>query len=110
MQANHYRTIKNGKEYDYLFPQAEGNEITVKWDANVWDTLKLIPKIVYDTLQDTKALSKTLKTDNVYETCKNIWDFVYNHIQYAHDEEGVEQIRRPARTWMDKVRGVDCDC
>jgi hypothetical protein len=110
MQVSHQRKISSGAEYDYLFPKANGKEITLKWDANVYDTLEFIPKIVYKTLPDTKALSKILKGKSVYETCNKIWDFVYNHIQYHHDEEGVEQLRRPARSWMDRVRGVDCDC
>ena len=110
MQASHTRKIESGKEYDYLFPKAEGGEIMLKWDADVWDTLGQIPKIVYDTLDDTKGIAKLLKGNTLYETCENIWDFVYHHIQYAHDEEGVEQLRRPARSWMDRVRGVDCDC
>ena len=110
MQANHQRKIESGATYEHLFPQAEGKEVMLKWDANVWDTLAQIPKIVYDTLGDTKGIAKLLKGKTLNETCQNIWDFVYHHIQYRHDEEGVEQLRRPARTWMDRVRGVDCDC
>ena len=110
MQASHTRKIENGSEYNYLFPKAEGKEVMLKWDANVWDTLNEIPRIVYETLNDTKKLAKLLKADTLDETCKNIWDFVYHHIQYQQDEEGTEQLRRPARTWMDRVRGVDCDC
>lgn len=110
MKASHTRKTENGSEYDYLFPKAQGKEIMLKWDANVWDTLGEIPRIVYETLNDTKKLSKLLKADTLDETCKNIWDFVYHHIQYQQDEEGTEQLRRPARTWMDRVRGVDCDC
>ena len=110
MQASHTRKIENGSEYNYLFPKAEGKEVMLKWDANVWDTLDEIPRIVYETLNDTKKLAKLLKADTLDETCKNIWDFVYHHIQYQQDEEGTEQLRRPARTWMDRVRGVDCDC
>jgi hypothetical protein len=110
MEVSHQRKLKSGAEYDYLFPKANGNEETLKWDANVYDTLDFIPKIVYKTLNDTKALSKLLKGKSLYETCNKIWDFVYNHIQYNKDEDGVEQLRRPARSWMDRVRGVDCDC
>ena len=110
MQASHYRTIKSGAKYANLFPKAGGQEIIIKKGAGVSDTLRFAPKVVYDTLSDTKELSKLLKGKSLYETCHNIWDFVYNHIQYHHDEEGVEQVRRPARTWMDRVRGVDCDC
>lgn len=110
MKAAFQRKLESGAEYDYLFPQANGNEKTIKWDANVYDTLDFIPKIVYETLSHTKALSKLLKGESVYETCNNIWDFVYNHIQYHHDKEGTEQVRSPARSWMDRIRGVDCDC
>ena len=110
MQASHYRTIKSGAKYANLFPRAGGKEIIIKKGAGVSDTLDFIPSTVYKTLSDTKELSKLLKGKSLYETCHNIWDFVYNHIQYHHDEEGVEQVRRPARTWMDRVRGVDCDC
>jgi hypothetical protein len=110
MQASHKRKIENGSEYNYLFPKAEGKEVMLKWDANVWDTLDEIPRIVYETLNDTKKLAQNLKADTLDETCKNIWDFVYHHIQYQQDEEGTEQLRRPSRSWMDRVRGVDCDC
>ena len=110
MQATFQRKLESGAEYDYLFPQANGNEKTIKWNANVYDTLDFIPKIVYETLNHTQALSKLLKGKSVYETCNNIWDFVYHHIQYHHDKEGTEQVRSPARSWMDRVRGVDCDC
>ncbi|MFI5140750.1 MAG: hypothetical protein ACHQII_00210 [Bacteroidia bacterium] len=110
MQASHYRTIKSGAKYAHLFPKAGGEEIIIKKGADVSDTLDFIPSTVYKTLSDTKEISKLLKGKSLYETCRNIWDFVYNHIQYHHDEEGVEQVRRPARTWMDRVRGVDCDC
>ena len=110
MQANHKRKIESGREYNHLFPRAEGKEVMLKWDANVWDTLDEIPRIVYETLNDTKKLAQKLKAATLDETCQNIWDFVYHHIQYQQDKEGTEQLRRPARTWMDRVRGVDCDC
>ena len=110
MKAAFQRKLESGAEYDYLFPKANGKEKTLKWNADVYDTLDFIPKIVYDTLSHTKSLSKLLKGATLYETCSNIWDFVYHHIQYQHDKEGTEQLRSPARSWMDRVRGVDCDC
>lgn len=62
------------------------------------------------TKWQTKALAKQLKADTLYATCRNIWEFVYNNIRYHKDDEGIEQIRSPARAWHDRERGVDCDC
>ena len=58
----------------------------------------------------TEKIAKVLKGRTLEETCSNIWHFVYNHIQYKRDEEGVEQVRSPRRAWSDRKTGVDCDC
>lgn len=110
MEANHKRHIKNGSEFNYLFPKPQGEEIEIKRDADVSATVAFIPQVVLETLSDTTKISKLLKANTLDETCSNIWHFVYNHIQYAKDKDGVEQIRRPARAWYDRTRGIDCDC
>jgi hypothetical protein len=110
MEANHRREIKSGAEFNHLFPKPIGNEVEIKRDADVAATVAFIPKVVFDTLSDTSKIAKLLKGNTLDETCENIWDFVYEHIQYAKDKDGIEQIRRPARVWYDRVRGVDCDC
>lgn len=110
MEAKHKRNIKSGAEFNHLFPKPEGNDVEIRRDADVSATVAFIPQVVLETLHDTNRIAKLLKGDTLDETSKNIWDFVYNHIQYAKDKDGVEQIRRPARTWADRVRGVDCDC
>lgn len=110
MEANHKRHIKSGAEFNHLFPIPVGEEVEIKRDANVAATVAFIPQVVLETLNDTKRISKILKGDTLDETCSNIWHFVYNHIQYAKDKDGVEQVRRPARAWHDRTRGVDCDC
>ena len=110
MEANHKRHIKNGSGFNHLFPKPQGEEIEIKRDADVSATVAFIPQVVLETLSDTTKISKLLKGDTLDETCSNIWHFVYNHIQYAKDKDGVEQIRRPARAWYDRTRGVDCDC
>ncbi len=110
MEATKNRNIKSGKEYDHLFPGAEGNDKTIRRNANVTHTVAFIPKVVHETLNQTKGIAKRLKGNSVYETCSNIWHFVYQHINYKKDKEGCEQIRSPARTWKDRFNGVDCDC
>ena len=110
MEANLKRYIKSGAEYNHLFPKPQGEEIEIKREADVSATVAFIPQVVYETLHDTHKIAKLLKGNTLDETCNNIWHFVYDHIQYAKDKDGIEQIRRPARAWYDRTRGVDCDC
>ena len=110
MEAKKKRNIKSGNEYDHLFPRSENDNKTIRRNANVYHTVDFIPKVVKETLEQTKSISKILKGTTTYETCSNIWHFVYGHINYKKDNDGYEQIRSPARTWHDRIQGVDCDC
>jgi len=110
MIAKTKRHIKPGYEYDQLFPASVNNNETIRRNANVYHTVQFIPKVVQETLPQTKKIAQRLKGNTVYDTCKNIWHFVYQHINYKKDEEGFEQIRSPSRTWHDRKQGVDCDC
>jgi len=110
MEARVKRKIKSGEQYNHLFPMANLTDETVKKGASVSDTVKFIPKVVKDTLEQTKEIAEVLRGSSLSETCNNIWNFVYEHINYHKDEDGLEQIRSPARTWHDRLRGVDCDC
>ncbi|MEP7374718.1 MAG: transglutaminase-like domain-containing protein [Chitinophagaceae bacterium] len=110
MEATKNRNIKDGTAYDHFFTSAPGKLYTVKRNASLSDTVALIPKVVYKTLDQTKQIAQQLKGKTVYETCSKVWHFVYQHIQYKKDEKGYEQIRSPRRTWHDRKSGVDCDC
>lgn len=110
MEATKKRYIKSGRQYDHLFTSADGDNTTIRPNANVYDTVAFIPKVVNETLYQTKQLAEHLKANNTYETCKNIWQFVFEHINYKKDAPGYEQIRSPARAWHDRFSGVDCDC
>ena len=104
------RHIKNGNEFNELFPEVQGEFKTIKKVANLDDTIHLMKEVVATTLEDTQALSKMLEATTEKQTCSNIWNFCFNHLQYTKDEMGKEQVRRPARTWQDREQGVDCDC
>lgn len=110
MEAQKKRNIKSGEEYSHLFPIAEGTNKTIRKNADVTHTVAFIPKVVNETLDHTKKIAQLLKANTTYETCSNIWNFVYQHIAYKKDQEGYEQIRSPARSWHDRKKGVDCDC
>ncbi len=112
MQRREDVKVKSGKEYDHLFPRAMLTSITKKKGATVADTIKFIPQVVRETLFHTKKIAPLLRGNNLRDTCRKIWDFVYEHIAYKKDEDGKEQVRSPARTWHDRgnILGVDCDC
>ncbi|GAB4242741.1 MAG: hypothetical protein Tsb0034_20310 [Ekhidna sp.] len=112
MQALRKRHIRSGKQFDKLIPQSISKDSVVRpaGKAKLHHTINLIKKIVPETKRDTQLLANHLKDRDLRITCKNIWDFVYNHIQYSRDKAGIEQVRRPSRTWTDRKHGVDCDC
>ena len=104
------RHIKNGNQFNHLFPVSQGDNVIVKKVANLDDTILLMKEVVATTLEDTLALSQMLKGSTEFETCQNIWNFCFTYLQYTKDEMGKEQVRRPARTWQDRTAGIDCDC
>lgn len=110
MRATVVRRIRDGSEYDALFPPPSKNDTTVKKSADVEDTMSLIQRTVPQTLWHTEKIAKKLKGRTLKETCSNIWHFVYGHVQYKRDKDGVEQVRSPRRTWWERRTGVDCDC
>lgn len=106
--AKNKRVIRQGALYNKYFPVPEKTDPIVNKDGSVMDTVDYCEKIVRDTLNDTKLLAPTLKRSTVELTCAEIFSFIYDYIQYEEDKPGVEQVRRPARTWAD--RKGDCDC
>ncbi len=105
-----FRFIKSGTEFNHLFPTASNKDKIALHDAEVTDTVQLMGKIVSQTLNQTQVLAKKLKDGDLRQTCQNVWDFLYNHIQYKLDQAGLEQLRQPARSWHDRHSGIDCDC
>ena len=104
------RPIRDGKQYDRYFPKPDDRDCIIIKDGEVSDTVELMEKVVHKYLTDTSRIAPLLKRRNLDETCKSIYDFVYNHIQYKLDKRGLEQLRRPARSWAERRTGVDCDC
>ncbi len=108
--ASQKRDIAPGNEYDNLFSIASFEDPIRHKSMEVRKTLELMAEIVQRDKKQTKKLANKLYDSNKSKFAKNIWDFVYNHIQYELDESGIEQLRTPRRTWADRFEGVDCDC
>ncbi|MFN8436111.1 MAG: hypothetical protein U0V72_00625 [Cytophagales bacterium] len=108
MRAKHRRHIKSGINYNKYFTLPKNRTVSVVKNATIEDTISEVKNIVATTLPQTEKIAKILKGSNLYITCKNIWEFVYNHIQYEEDRAFFEELREPDRTWAD--RKGDCDC
>ncbi len=105
-----YRTIKDGSRFNPNFPPPDERDRIIIDDGEVTDTVELMEKVVWKYLDDTKRIAPLLMRPSTLETCQAIWEFIYNYIQYKLDKRGLEQLRRPARSWAERSTGVDCDC
>ncbi len=77
----------------------------IKKTYHLNDSVKAIIQII-DTeppFRDAPLFNSTL------EKCRTLWLFVKNNINYRNDSEGIEEIRTPKRTWLDRKKGVDCE-
>jgi hypothetical protein len=106
------RSIRDGSEYNkfFDFSLVQNTEVELLPDGTVYDTLKQMQKIVRTTLPQTKRIGEKLKGATREATCRNLFDFLYNYVQYKKDSPLKEQLRTPSRTWKDRKTGVDCDC
>jgi len=114
MQAAQKRNIGSGREYDQLIPKPKGMSEVILKSGDTFDTVSTMKKVVASTLPQTALLAPVLEGKNRNETCRNIWDFIYNNIQYTYDWregdiEAIERVRTPARTWADRKQGADCE-
>lgn len=108
--AKSTRRISYGSEFNKYFEQAKGTITTIHPDASVYDTLTLMERIIKTTSNQTAAITKYLESisSSDQDFLKNLFKFLYSHIQYEQDTQGIEQLREPIRTWKDKK--ADCDC
>lgn len=112
MVASGKRNIRNGSEYNKYFDLAElqGKVVTLKPSGDTFDTIVLMKDLILKHKHQTAKIAKELKGSNREETCRNIWNWIYNHFQYTQDSATAEELRTPLRSWKDRTAGIDCDC
>lgn len=107
---NHLRASRDGKAFEELLPAPSWSEEIVKRNGSVNDTVEEMEKIINHYAWQTAKIAPALKGKTLYDTCKNVWDFLYTHIKYREDDEGKEQLRTPSRSFAQRLsRGIDCD-
>ncbi len=112
------RNTKDGRKYNHLIKKASGKDVFVK-NGNVLETVESCIDLVAEHYLEVEELAKMLQGDSLKSTCRNIFDFSYSYLQYHKDKNGTEQLRTPARSWLDgQIRfkqqgktssGIDCD-
>ena len=101
-----YRKVKTHTKYDryftntpckstYLgkFTTTGGMQQMVEWALKYKDF--------------SKEISKVLKGQNLNQTVANIYQFLYDHVQYQADGYD-QQLRSPSCTWNSRLEGIDC--
>lgn len=105
-----YRATKDGHEYEELMPAPAWHTETPERDGNVKITVATMCQVVEQYAWQTEKLAARLKGETLYQSCKNIWQFLYDHFKYKEDDKGKEQLRTPAVSWaVRRSRGIDCD-
>ena len=108
MQVRGNRKLKNASRFNHLVPRPLGRLEVVKKNATVDDTIELIPAVVKQSLPQAKRIAKQLEGRTLRETCRNIWQWIVDHIEYELDKPNREQVRTFSRMFWD--RKGDCDC
>jgi hypothetical protein len=112
------RNTQNGKRFNHLIKKANGQDTFIK-NGNVIETVESCIDIIGSHFREVEELASTLQGDSLKETCRNIFNFSYNYLQYHKDDDGTEQLRTPSRSWLDgqikfkqkgkSDAGIDCD-
>ncbi|RTL56243.1 MAG: peptidoglycan-binding protein [Sphingobacteriales bacterium] len=86
-------------------PQVQYDEVTHK-DG---DTGDIISTVLYGDKKAawyTEKFAQTLKGKTLFETCRNIWEFVKTQIPYVLDPKPYQDIKSPGRLWQ--LKQGDC--
>lgn len=103
-------TYKFLNDYSPLIAESD-NKITAT-GKGFKDTIETLKNAVFEGKKQVEKLAEHLKdpAGSVYQSCFNVWHWLQTNVKYNFDRQGKEDIRLPARTWLDREKGVDCDC
>lgn len=104
--ALYRRKIKPGTEYNDLIPDSACHS-NFRGDGDTFHSMDLIQEFITDYSDQVSKLAPLLKGKTVEKTVTNIYNFIYNHIQYKADG-AAQEIRSPQCTWHSRNRGADC--
>ena len=100
------RNLKAGKEYDKLIPRVKC-ESTPLGEGDTFLTVDLMKNWIDKFRYQTVKIAPLFTGRSLEETVNNIYQFLYDHVQYTADG-ALQQLRSPACTWAQRKQGVDC--
>lgn len=96
-------------DIDALLPKGNGATVLVKSNGGVLDTVRLVHQIFLAEHGTMGALASALFQGDFITDCLSVYQFITENIRYRLDEDNVEQVRTPLRSWADRLTGVDCE-
>ena len=101
-------TYQRLNDYSHLIDTAENNSVLCGYGFADTTLKTLVNACKY--YKQVARLAKHLAAATPLQTAFNIWHWEHTNLRYNYDTPGREEIRTPARTWLDRKDGVDCDC
>ncbi len=101
------RQILDGSKFDSLIDQpADQSEDLGK--GNTFHTVAQMRKWTLQHYKQVNRLAEKLQQSTLQETCLNIYNFLFNYIQYDIDNI-LQNLRSPANSWfVARETGIDC--
>lgn len=86
----------------------DGNKRLMVEDQSTGDIIAAILNTHPKYVDDYKKIAKYFKGSSVKDTCKNIWEFLKNNIDYVIESENEQFVRSPAAILKQGIS--DCKC
>lgn len=90
----------------HLIAKATGENDLKHENGNTQDIMNVLLAADDKAAAFAKKFAPTLKGASLFDTCKNVFDFVKTQIPYKIDTPGYQWIKSPGRLWAD--RQGDC--
>ncbi|MBA7514356.1 hypothetical protein ES705_06384 [subsurface metagenome] len=84
-------------------PAPAKNKVLLHDDGTTKDIVKVILVTAPRGLGDTREFAKYIRGNNNMDTCRRLWDFLKDNIEYKKDPIGEQYIQTPAYTWARKI-------
>lgn len=86
-----------------FIPAPANSKVLLHDDGTTKDIVKVILVTAPRGLGDTREFAKYIRGNNNMDTCRRLWDFLKDNIEYRKDPIGEQYIQTPAYTWARKI-------
>lgn len=100
------RKIKSGHRYDKYFEKVNCKSSFVG-KGNTSFGMQQMKELAKKYQYQTAELAKQLRKPTISQTVSNVYEFLYDHLQYQLDGYD-QQLRSPACSWQQRQTGIDC--